>query len=184
MEMLSNIIFSWDLVADSFRNMENSDDKKRKQHLTKVSKGGQSQTTANTLNHHRRATPLESAARQHLKWLPTPTQEPWRNSISGNCHRLNDPIWSKDHRRQTTETSQVSRHTHNTSQLQGTTKKNRERLPSPSKTLTQTFWRHTHTNTHTHTHRDTHLTVSTVNPHYNKVMLHVMYPSVTRKEMF
>src|SRR4029434_4870503 len=78
--------------------------------------------------------------------------------MSGNCHRLNDPIWSKDHRRQTTETSQVSRHTHNTSQLQGTTKKKqkRERVPSHSKTLTQTFWSHTHTHTRTHTHTETH----------------------------
>ena len=46
--------------------------------------------------------------------------------------------------------------------------------------------RHTHsgvTHTNTHTQRHT-LNRITVNPHYNKVMLHVMYPSVTRKEMF
>ena len=39
---------------------------------------------------------------------------------------------------------------------------------------------HTHTDPDTHTLTDTHLTVSTVNPHYHEVM----YISVTRKEMF
>ena len=161
MEMLAGIIFFWDLVTDSFRNMENSDDKKRKQHLANVSKGG----------------PFQKINR-------------WRNS------RI---IWTSN-----------KRHAASGQDVERGTGSDQSQHPQP---LTQiktsgtrrTVWTKHHTfnhhrrstprdhgkigNDYHHHQRHSHILEShtqrhTLNRINRKVMLHVMYPSVTRKEMF
>ena len=76
----------------------------------------------------------------------------------------------------------VSRHTHTFNHHRRSTPRDHGKIGNDY----HHHQRHTHsgvTHTNTHTQRHT-LNRITVNPHYNKVMLHVMYPSVTRKEMF